>query len=178
MAGLFDRFPYLTSNPITLRQISENDLDAIYAIYSNPEHFRHSPDVSSRHKETILKRIDHFNRDFQKKKRLFLGLEKDREIVGILECFDYKKRLSQVTIGYRIHHTFWGQGLATKGLTLLTGYLHNDCQIKTIKAYVMVENIASKTVLEKNNFYVIGSEHQNWKGHGEVDLLVFEKHYQ
>lgn len=113
---LFDTIPFLDHPPILLRHIQESDLDNLWEIYSNPLHFQYTPNTSTKSKETLRKRISHFQRDFNKKKRLFLVLEFQGKLIAVLEVFDYKKRTASVTIGYRLHHAFWNQGLASRAV--------------------------------------------------------------
>lgn len=172
---LFDTIPFLDHPPILLRHIQESDLDDLWEIYSNPLHFQYTPNTSTKNKETLRKRISHFQRDFDKKKRLFLGLEFQGKLIGVLEVFDHKKRSASVTIGYRIHHAFWNQGLASQAVSLLCHFLIEECQIKAIVAFVLPENRASQKVLLKNGFQQSGQIEEVWKGLGQVSLLQFER---
>ncbi|HFI0467819.1 TPA: GNAT family N-acetyltransferase [Streptococcus suis] len=172
---MFDTFPTLHATSFQLRKIVETDLDDLWEIYSNPSHFQMTPNTSTQNKETLRKRIGHFQRDFDKKKRLFLGLEHQGKLIGVLEVFDYKKRSASVTIGYRLHHAFWNQGLASQAVSLLCHFLLKECSIKTIAAFVLPENQASQQVLLKNDFHQVGQVEEVWKGLGQVSLLQFER---
>lgn len=172
---LFDTIPFLDHPPILLRHIQESDLDDLWEIYSNPLHFQYTPNTSTKNKETLRKRISHFQRDFDKKKRLFLGLEFQGKLIGVLEVFDYKKRTASVTIGYRLHHAFWNQGLASRSVALLCHFLVEECPITTIIAFVLPENQASQQILLKNDFQQVGQVEEVWKGLEQVSLLQFER---
>ncbi|HEM2808395.1 TPA: GNAT family N-acetyltransferase [Streptococcus suis] len=172
---MFQTFPTLKSTSFQLRKIEETDLDDLWEIYSNPIHFQMTPNTSTQNKETLRKRIGHFQRDFNKKKCLFLGLEHQGRLIGVLEVFDHKKRSASVTIGYRIHHAFWNQGLASQAVSLLCHFLIEECQIKVIVAFVLPENRASQKVLLKNGFQQSGQIEEVWKGLGQVSLLQFER---
>jgi ribosomal-protein-alanine N-acetyltransferase len=162
---MFQKLPNIQSGRLSLTPIQESDLEDLGRIYSNPVHFRWTPDTSTKNKETLRKRIGHFQRDFDKKKRLFLALRLDGKLIGVLEAFDYKKRSASVTIGYRLHEDVWNQGLASKALSLFCNYLTTACQLQTIHAFVLPENQASQKVLEKNDFRLQGHVTENWKGH-------------
>ncbi|HFI0508107.1 TPA: GNAT family N-acetyltransferase [Streptococcus suis] len=172
---MFDTFPTLQADSFQLRKIEETDLEDLWEIYSNPIHFQMTPNTSTQNKETLRKRIRHFQRDFDKNKRLFLGLEHQGKLIGVLEVFDYKKRSASVTIGYRINHAFWNQGLASQAVSLLCHFLLEACPIKTIAAFVLPENQASQQVLLKNDFQQVGQVEEGWKGLGQVSLLQFER---
>ena len=61
---------------------------------------------------------------------------------------------SQREVGYWLGKPFWGQGLATRALTL---FLEHD-QLRPLYAYVAKHNIASRRVLEKCGFVVRSQE--------------------
>lgn len=57
-------------------------------------------------------------------------------------------------MGYFIAEPFWGKGIATKAIKLMTDYIFNDFNIIRIEAGVFEFNKSSMRVLEKNDFYL------------------------
>ena len=57
-------------------------------------------------------------------------------------------------MGYFIGEPFWGKGIATKGIKLMTDYVFNNFNIIRIEAGVFDFNKPSMKVLEKNDFYL------------------------
>ncbi len=55
-------------------------------------------------------------------------------------------------IGYWIGEPYWGKGIATKAVKLITKYGFNELDLHRIYAGVFAYNIASMKVLEKNEF--------------------------
>ncbi len=178
MSGLFAQFPLISSGAVLLRRIAENDLDALYELYKNPNVFTFIPGSAKKSKETVLHMIGHFERDFHKKKMIFLGVcraEQPDELVGTAEIFQYDPKVNKVVIGYRFCEPCWGQGLATETVRALTGYIFETVGLNRIEAYVMPQNAASQRVLEKNGFVREGLLRQAniWTDKGVVDLIVF-----
>lgn len=60
-----------------------------------------------------------------------------------------------ISVGYRLMEEYWGQGIATEAMGLMTDYLFNNTGIEIITASVLPENRASAKVLEKNGFRLI-----------------------
>ena len=89
--------------------------------------------------------------------------------------YDYKKRTNQITIGYRINEAYWHRGIATDTVKLMTNYLCNDMGIRTLKAFVMPENIFSEKALIRNSFVKEPNtvQEKNWGGKEMADLNVF-----
>ena len=174
----YDQFPNIITDEITLRKIILSDLDSLFEIYSNEKLFLHSPVMLKKNKDTVANMIGHFERDYNKKKVIFLGISVNSDpenIVGVAEIFDYNREVNMITIGYRINDRFWGRGIATKTVKAMVEYLFNDIGINRIQAFVMPENTKSLNVLRRNNFVEEGTVRQGyvWKGKGVVDLVLF-----
>ncbi|WIV12492.1 GNAT family protein [Proteiniborus sp. MB09-C3] len=174
----YEQFPHIVADEITLRKIVVSDLDSLFEIYSNEKLFQYSPLMLKKNKDTVANMIGHFERDFNKRKEIFLGIclnSEPNNIVGVAEIFDYSHDVNMITIGYRLNDRFWGKGIATKTVKAMTDYLFNDIGINRIQAFVMPENIKSQNVLQRNSFVKEGIIRQGyvWKGQGVVDLILY-----
>ena len=179
MGSPYDQFPNITIDEITLRKIVPSDIDSLFEIYSNEKLFQFSPVKFTKNKKYIADMIGHFERDYNKKKTIFLGISLNAGpdgIVGVAEMFDYDREVSMITIGYRLNERFWGKGIAAKTVKAMTDYLFSDgIGINRIQAFVMPENVKSLNVLRRNNYTEEGviRQGQIWKGKGLVDLTLF-----
>lgn len=174
----FARFPHLESGELVLRRIEQSDLDDLFAIYANEKLFRYTPGSAKKTRETVRNMIGHFQRDFGKRKTIFLGIclrPDPGRIVGIGEMFDYDKKVNAITIGYRLNEAYWSRGIATKAVKLMTDYLFREIGLGRIQAFVMPENTKSHPVLLRNGFVREGTIRQGrvWSGKGLVDLTVY-----
>ncbi|WP_242838566.1 GNAT family N-acetyltransferase [Clostridium saccharoperbutylacetonicum] len=174
----YEQFPHIVADEITLRKIVVSDLDSLFEIYSNEKLFQYSPVMLKKNKDTVANMIGHFERDFNKRKEIFLGIclnSEPNNIVGVAEIFDYSHDVNMITIGYRLNDRFWGKGIATKTVKAMTDYFFNDIGINRIQAFVMPENIKSQNVLQRNSFVKEGIIRQGfvWKGQGVVDLILY-----
>lgn len=174
----YDNFPHIITDEITLRKIIPSDIDSLFEIYSNEKLFEQSPFMLKKNKDTVANMIGHFERDFNKRKEIFLGItlnENPDYIVGVAEIFDYVSDVNMITIGYRLNDRFWGNGIATKTVRAMTDYLFNDIGINRIQAFVMPQNVKSANVLRRTKFVEEGVIRQGhiWKGKGVVDLVLF-----
>ena len=64
----------------------------------------------------------------------------------------------EIEIGYRFHKKYWGQGYATEVTKALVDWGFKHLHTNTIVSFVEQENMASKRVLEKCGFQLIGLE--------------------
>lgn len=178
MGDPYKQFPQIITDKVILRKIEETDIDGLFEIYSNEKVFTYIPGDVKKNKATVQNMIGHFERDFHKKKEIFLGIfpaEASDEIVGVAEMFDYDDKVNMITIGYRINERYWGEGIATQTVRAMVDYLFNTIGINRIQAFVMPANERSQKVLLGNNFVKEGimRQSQYWKGRGVVDLVVF-----
>ena len=180
MAELFECFPYLKSEMLIIRKMTEEDIDFLSEITDNDNVYQYIPPfLYKKSRGNLFAAIRNLGgREFDKKRKIgagiYLSAEPDR-LIGLAEMFDYKKRANQMTIGYRINESYWHRGVATEAVKLMTNYLCNSMGIQTLKAYVMPENIFSEKVLIKNGFMkeIDTARDKNWGGKEIVDLNVF-----
>lgn len=157
MSNLYEIFPYLKSDSIIIRKMTEDNVDDLLEITNNDNVYQYIPPfLYKKSKGNLLSAIRNLGgRDFDKKKMMIAGIylcEKPDKLIGLAEMFDYKKRANQMTIGYRLNETYWHRGIATEATRLMINYLCKDMGVKTLKAYVVPENIYSKKLLIKNGF--------------------------
>lgn len=176
--SLYEQFPHIVTAEITLRKILVSDLDSLFEIYSNEKLFQYTPLMLKKNKDTVANMIGHFERDFHKRKEIFLGicLNSDPDnIIGVAEMFDYSQDVNMVTIGYRLNDRFWTKGIATETVKAIIDYLFTDVGINRIQAFVMPENIKSQNVLQRGGFVKEGMIRQGyvWKGKGVIDLILY-----
>lgn len=177
---LFDAFPYLKNQKITIRKMVEQDVEALAEISDNDKVYKYiAPFLYRKSKNFLLTAIKNIgSRDFDKKKYIIAGIylnDDPDKLVGLAEMFDYKEKANRITIGYRINEAYWHQGISTNAVELMTRFLSQEIGIDVIQGFVMANNIYSSKVLLKNNFkkenYVV--QEKNWGGHDSVDVEVY-----
>ncbi len=71
-------------------------------------------------------------------------------VIGLVMQKDVYQKSAE--IGYWIGEPFWGNGIATKAVELITEYGFNQLDLNRIYSGVFEYNIASMKVLEKNGY--------------------------
>ncbi len=71
-------------------------------------------------------------------------------VIGLMLMQDVYEKSAE--LGYWIGEPFWGKGIATESVRLITDYGFNKLNLLRIYAGVFEYNIASMKVLEKNGF--------------------------
>lgn len=176
--SIFDEFPIIKFDSLVLKKIEVCHLEDVYEIYSNDKIFEYCGIIPKHNKETVKSMIGHFERDYNKRTKvkwgIFNHIESD-ELIGIIEAFDFNKKVNMVTIGYFLAESNWGKGIATSAVKGLIGFLFDNVNINRIQAEVMPSNEISKKVLLKSGFIKEGTLRQAsfWSGKGIVDLEIY-----
>jgi len=175
---LFSEYPYLEGHTVKLMKIIDEDLDHLFKIYDNDNVFQYCGIIPKHNKKIVGNMISHFERDFNKRSIVKLGIfiqGEKRTLSGIIEIMNFNKRVNAVTIGYFLAEEYWGKGIATEAVTLLRNFLFNEIEINRIQAEVMLNNTSSKRVLLKNDFVKEGIHRQAayWPGKGIIDYEVY-----
>ena len=177
MAALFDEFPRLRGQRLLLRKLEESDVDALSQITDNENVYRYIPPFLYKKSRGFLRAaiLNLGGRDFDKKKRMIAGgcrADAPERVVGLAEMFDYKKRVNEITIGYRVNESCWHEGIATEVVAMLVRYLSFDMGVSTVKAFVMPQNVYSVRALVSNGFQkqARAVEGKNWGGQATVLL--------
>ncbi|MTI49938.1 GNAT family N-acetyltransferase [Sporosalibacterium faouarense] len=175
---LFSSYPVITSNEIVLKEIEVEDLNDFYEIHNSELIYKYIPGKARKNIKSVENMIGHYKRDFNKKKMIFLGIYitiPEKKLIGIAEIFDINKKINMITIGYRLNENYWGKGIATKVVKMITGYMFEKIRVNRIQAFVMAENVRSKEVLKRNEFVYEGTIRQGeiWKEKGLIDLELY-----
>lgn len=144
------------SDPITLRCLLDTDQSRLAAlcnnrkIWDNVRDFLPSPYTEQNALEFI--------KNCQEEDPLVrFAIEYKGELagcVGLVRQTDIYRLTAE--IGYWIGEPFWGMGIATKAVGLITDYGFNQLELIRIYTGVFDFNIASQRVLEKSGFTLEG----------------------
>ncbi len=91
------------------------------------------------------------------REHLAFGVFQDDKLVGTISL-ELGKDIYTGTaeLGYFIGEPFWGRGIATKAVELITHYGFEELNLRRIYAAVFAPNKASMRVLEKNGYQLEG----------------------
>ena len=172
MKKLFDEIPYLESDRLVLRKITEDDRETLQEMAHSDIIYRYEPTYLLEQQYTDMDQLLHdmYGEYFEKKQNLFLGIflrENPSELCGLAEFYDYRDHLHMVSIGIRLREKFWKLGIATEVARLMSDYIFKETDIEIITATTMTDNKASAHALEKNGFMSTNIVHKDDWGHDE-----------
>ncbi|MEP7155771.1 MAG: GNAT family N-acetyltransferase [Betaproteobacteria bacterium] len=166
--------PLLETERLVLRRYTKDDLDRLDGLNSDAEVMRYIGDGSLRSREQTQAGIVRAQRiyDYFPGLGFWIAEQKPRgNFVGVFALI-YIPDTVEVEVGYRLHQSAWGKGLATEGAGALVKYGFNTVGLERIVGLTHPENDASKNVLMKSGLAPRGMGHYYGK---ELCYFVAEK---
>ncbi len=102
----------------------------------------------------------------------FMARKADGAIVGEIGC-SVEDASATGKVGYTVVEPCWGRGYATEALRSLLGHVLAEPDMHRVVAETMVENTASRRVMEKAGMTCCGKR-VDVDGGEPVDLVVYE----
>lgn len=140
--------PEIKTQRTVLRLITEDDLEPVALLNSDPEVRKFFPD-GVQTKEQTRNRIKEFI-SFYEKHGLpcFVILDKSsHEFIG--RCGFGPIETGEIEAGYLIAQKFWGMGYASEALQALLSWAKNNIKKDFIIAFAPIDHKASHRVMEK-----------------------------
>ncbi|SEL18072.1 GNAT family N-acetyltransferase [Streptacidiphilus jiangxiensis] len=146
----------LTTERLVLRPSTEDDLEPLAALNTDPEVMRYIgdgsvPPLDHRRTSESIARARQYWDDHGHGLLLVVERETDQVTgwVALLEPAFLPEVLPAVEIGWRLARRFWGQGYATEAATALQAYGFDNCGLDRLVSIRHVDNDRSRRVMEK-----------------------------
>ena len=153
----FQSVPTLESERLILRRLTQADADALGSLAHSDAVYRYLPTFLYEQKYPDIRRVMDGLYGECLRESLILGifLREDESFCGLAEMYGLRNAIHKISIGYRLAEPYWGKGIASETVALMTGYLFRKAGIRIITASTMIENKASARVLMKNGFSLV-----------------------
>jgi len=145
---------FLTSERLVLKEISENDLEGLFELYSDQETMKYFGRLPVKSKQEALEVINQ-NVCMKEEKtgvRYVAYLKDTNKFVGIITLKRYDGRNRRAEIDYIVSPEHQRKGFASEMLAVFLEEVYKKWDLERISAYVFLENVPSCKLLEKFNF--------------------------
>jgi RimJ/RimL family protein N-acetyltransferase len=168
--------PTITASRVSLRWITDRDIDSLYLIFSDPEVMRYwsSPPLKTR--EAAEELLAEIHEGFRRRLIFQWGIARraDDKIIGTSTLFHIESNNYRAEVGYALGRAHWGKGYMQEALRALLGYAFCEMKLERIEADVDPRNGASIRTLERLGFEKEGYLRERWKVNGEVqDAIIY-----
>ena len=167
--------PTITTHRLTLRLISNDDVDGIFEIFSNPEVMRYwsTPPLADR--AGAVEFINEIHDSFARQIMLKWGMARltDNVLIGTLTLYNLDFTNRRAELGYALGRGHWGQGYMHEALQALLAYAFETLDLRRLEADVDPRNEASIKSLERLGFQREGFLRERWEVGGEIQDALF-----
>jgi RimJ/RimL family protein N-acetyltransferase len=132
---------------IVLRDVTENDLPVFFENQCD-ERAIEMTGFPARDEKAFF---THWKKIMLNENGVVKTIVADGNVAGNMLCYDME---GEQEVGYWLGREYWGKGIATEALKQFLGQI----KIRPLSAHVAKQNPASKRVLEKCGFVVIGED--------------------
>lgn len=142
----------MKAKPIVLRGLKKQDAVPLAALANNKKIWDNVRDYLP-HPYTIRDGEDYIDMVLKEERPLTFGVEYKGRLAGVVGLVAQEDiyRMS-AEIGYWIGEPFWGKGIATQAVKMMSNYGFEKMGFQRIFAGVFEYNIGSMKVLEKNGY--------------------------
>lgn len=170
MRTKFNPFPTLTTERLTLRQLSLGDKEDIFALRSDPEVNKFLGRTPSKTIDDAINFINIIDENIKQNNSLYwvITLSKTHEVVGTICLYDFSEENSSCEIGYELLTKFQGQGIMMEAAKEVLNYAFQSLLFQKIIAFTHKENLGSTKLLSKLNFLLSPETDQE-----NLDFCIF-----
>lgn len=147
-------FPVLTTGRLLLRQLSEQDEQAISALRSDHvvnAYLPRPPKTSIAEARTFILKV---NEDIRQHKSFYwaICLIDNRCLIGTICLWNLSADGKTAEVGYELGAAYHGRGLMNEALKTIIHYSFYTFGFTTLEAFTHRDNVRSRGLLEKNSF--------------------------
>ena len=166
MDPVFASFPEIETERLLLREIVPEDVEQIFAIFSDQKVVEHYDLYSYSEVDQAQELIDFFDESFELERAIRWGIvPKDGDfIVGT--CGYVWLRQYRGEIGYELASSYWRRGIMSEALNAILEFGFTELHLNRVEALVMAENEPSAGLLRHLGFQEEGllRQHDFFKG--------------
>lgn len=150
----FTPFPILTTERLTLRQLSVDDKQNIFDLRSDTEINKYLNRAPSKTIDDALNFIEKINDSIRNNNSIYwvISLTTTNTFVGTICLFDFSNENNSCEIGYELMTKFQRQGIMKEAAQVVIDYVFQSLKFKKIVAFTHYENQNSTNLLLKLSF--------------------------
>src|SRR5215217_9524919 len=167
--------PVITTPRLVLRWISEDDIDGLYDVFSDPQVMRYwsSGPLPNREAAAAMQReIAEGNLD-ETMMKWGLALRESNFVIGTTTLFNLNLDNGRAELGYAMSRAYWGKGYMNEALRALLSHAFDVMKLRRLEADVDPRNTASIRTLERLGFQREGFLRERWHVNGEIQDALF-----
>ncbi|MCC5885024.1 MAG: GNAT family N-acetyltransferase [Gammaproteobacteria bacterium] len=170
-----NELPRLTSARLELRPFEAGDVDALYAMFSDPEITRFWSSAAMTCREDAVALIEEIE-DYCRRGELMewaLVRRDQAGLIGTCSLGNLDRVNRRAEIGFALARPAWGHGFMAEMLPVLVDYAFDTLDLHRLEADVDPRNSGSIRLLRGLGFQLEGRLRERWQVTGEVQDALF-----
>ena len=179
----------LRTERLVLRQFTEDDVDNLVDLNSDPEVMRYLTGGRPTSREVIRDETIPFHLTvYERLDRLGTWAAESATTGEFLGWFHFRPGpdgdVTNIDLGYRLRRSAWNKGYATEGSRALINMGFTELGVERVYAHTLAVNSASRRVLEKSGLRLVhaspyeGPEVIEGAEHGEVEYALTRSEWE
>ena len=155
LSHVFAAFPTLESERCILREITMDDVDALYDIRSDDLVSKYLGDPPMRHRDQAVASVEATMQSFQSgdgSLKWGVAMHDNNRLIGTVSVWHIRKQHYRAELGYMLARDYWGKGIIPEVCTTVLDYAFGTMNLHSMDANIDPRNDASRRVLEKLGF--------------------------
>jgi RimJ/RimL family protein N-acetyltransferase len=167
--------PIIATPRLVLRWISEDDIDALFEIFSDPQVMRYwsSGPLADRDAAAAMQREIADGNHSDTMWKWGIALRDTNTVIGTATLFNLSLSNGRAEIGYAIGRPYWGQRYMNESLSALITHAFEVANLRRLEADVDPRNDRSIRTLERLGFQREGFLRERWHVEGEIQDAFF-----
>lgn len=148
-------FPTLQTQRLLLREITDEDADALFRIHSNEQHmawFGTDPLSTPEEAKRLVATFAGWRKQPNPGTRWGLQRKEEPTLIGSCGLFAWNRGWKKCTLGYELAPEFTGKGLMREALASVLQWGFEQMQLNRVEAQVHENNLPSIALLEAFGF--------------------------
>lgn len=170
-----DRLPTLTTSRLALRWLEDDDADAVYAVFREPQVMRYWSRPAFTDPAEALALIHQIRELFQARSLFQWGIaeQSSNDVIGTCTLFRLDPDNRRGEIGFALGLDHWGQGFASEAIERLIRFCFDDLDLHRLEADADPRNERSLRLLERQGFQREGLLRERYHVNNEIQDAVF-----
>ena len=167
--------PIINTPRLVLRWISEDDVDSLFEIFSDPRVMRYwsSAPLANREAAADLQREIAEGNESDRMFKWGVTLRDSNTVIGTATLFNLSLDNGRAELGYAMGSAYWGKGYMNEALNALVSHSFDVMELRRLEADVDPRNAASIRTLERLGFQREGFLRERWHVNGEIQDAIF-----
>lgn len=167
--------PVITTPRLLLRWISEDDIDGLFEVFSDPQVMRYWSTAPLAHRDAAaqMQREIVAGNENNTIMKWGLALRDSNSVIGTTTLFNLNLDNQRAELGYAMGRLHWGKGYMNEALQALLTHAFEVLKLRRLEADVDPRNAASIRTLERLGFQREGFLRERWHVNGEIQDAIF-----